>query len=223
MIRTWLTGSNDKNSLLKEYKKYRTLGKEIANQIIEQFTDEKGLRSIGKLMGIARGKEFVFESELEVDLFMDFSFNEYRVNDKTFIQRYLEQEPEISEEVQTFLEAKLNSYTSLFRIVAADPKISTVSLVDLLNLGNQVDIIDINLSKSAPLGILMFTRIVSLPNLNMTSGIFCCFPKQYETIILKKWKTTAKKVPSDVESIQRFVAFFKLNRTYGLSGGTKKV
>ena len=216
MFPKFFQGDDRKKPLLKKYKQYRNLGKDFCQEIIEKFTDKHSLLAVSKLMGIGQGETFVLDSEEEVGFIMDFSLFEYQVKGKTFLQRYKEENPELNEDEANLLEAQLLAYSSLFKIMETDPANAIVVLNDILNDDKEVKIIDINLSRTGRLGLLMFTRIVPFPDFNMTSGMFCLFPENSQRSLLKRYKIMKKKVKSDNESIQRFIAFFKLNRKEGL-------
>jgi len=215
----------DKNQkiLIKKYKKRNDMGKALAEKISKHFSEQGTLIAVGRLMGIVTEKTFILESEEEINFVMDFSLFEYQVDGKTYLQRYQEENHQLDENEAEMLQASILSYTSLFKIIEADRVNATVTLSDLLNQGKEIKIININLSKTAQPGILMFTRIVPFSDFNMASGMFCMFPKNSERSLLKQVKITMKKVKSEVESIQRFIAFFKLNRKQGLEVATRDV
>jgi hypothetical protein len=121
------------------------------------------------------------------------------------------------------LAAQSLSYTSLFKIIDSDPVNSSLTLSDLLNNGSEVKLININLSQTALPAFLIFTRIVPFSDFNMLSGMFCIFPEDSEKALLKQFKIGMRKVKSEIESVQRFIAFFKLNRKEGLSVKTTKI
>ena len=215
----------DKNQkiLIKKYRKFTDTAKALDEKISKNFAEQETLIAVGRLMGIVTEKTFILESEEEINFVMDFSLFEYQVDGKTYVQRYQEENHQLDENEAEMLQANLLSYTSLFKILEADRVNATVTLGDLLNQGEEIKIININLSKTAKPGILMFTRIVSFPDFNMASGMFCMFPENSERSLLKQVKVMMKKVKSDVESVQRFIAFFKLNRKQGLEVMTRDV
>lgn len=214
MINPWFVSKQSQDPLIIKYQQYRRMGKKTSSEIMERFSDEQSIRTIGKLFGIFQGKSLVIASESEAEALMDFSIYEYQVDGHNFIQCYLEAELEIEPELKVLLESKLKSYTSLFRIIQTDSHRSRTKLLDLFN-SNEVEIIDINLSRTAQNGTLLFTRIVPLPDFNMSSGMYFAFDKALETNILSRLKISMKRVKSEVESIKRFVAFFKLSRIHG--------
>jgi hypothetical protein len=223
MFTKFFQGDETQKSPIKKYKQYRNIGKDLSQKILEKFTDEQSLLVVSKLLGIRQGKTLVLDSEEELNFIMDFSLFEYQAKGKTFLQRYKEETPELNEKEADIIEAKLLSYTSLFKILETDPAHASVTLGDILNDGKPVTILDINLSRSARPGLLIFTRIVPFSEFNMTSGMFCLFPENSERNLLKRYKIMIKKVKSEIESVRRFVAFFKLNRTEGLEAKTADI
>ena len=215
----------DKNQkiLIKKYKKRTETAKALAEKISKDFAEQETLIAVGRLMGIVTEKTFFLESEEEFNFVLDFSLFEYQVDGKNYLQRYQEENHQLNENEAEMLQASILSYTSLFKIIETDRVNTTVTLEDLLNQGEKIKIININLSKTAQPGILMFTRIVSFSDFQMASGMFCMFPENSERSLLKQVKVMMKKVKSDVESVQRFIAFFKLNRKQGLEVMTRDV
>ena len=152
-----------------------------------------------------------------MDFVMDFCLFEYQINGKNLWQRYQEEVAAPSEIEAEIIQASLLAYSSLFTILETDPEHGSVTLLDLFNDGKEIKIIDINLSETAEDGFIIFTRIIPFADFNMTSGIFCVFPENAERSLLKKIKIMMKKVKSEMESVKRFVAIFKLNKKIGLS------
>jgi hypothetical protein len=167
-------------------------------------------------MGIKHGKELLLESEEEINFLMDFMVYEYQVDGKNFLERYLNSGQDLNPKETEIIKAKLSAYTSLFEIFETDANNATVTLIDQLNAGEVVKILDINLSKTANPGILLFTRIIPCKYFSTTSGIFAIFSGKSLKALLKKYKVMKNRVKSDRESVQRFIAFFKINRTEGL-------
>jgi hypothetical protein len=192
--------------------------------VIEKFTDNQSLKVVGKLLGITEGKTVMLDSEEELNFVMDFSIFEYQVEGKNFVQRYQEDETAKKTEIEMeILTAQSLSYTSFFKITETDPVNATITLSDLLNNNQELKIININLSRTAYPGLLIFTRIEPFADFNAASGMYALFSEVSERSLLKKMKIMMRKVKSDVESVQRFVAFFKLNRKEGLMTKTAEV
>lgn len=223
MLSNFFQGDKHQKFLINEYKQYRKIGKDFTQRILEKFTDEQSLLGVGKLMGIVQGKTFVFDLEEEVSCLMDFSLFEYKVKGKSILQRYKEENPDLNEKEAKLLEAQLLAYTSLFKIIETEPRLGSITLADLLNDDQEIKVLNINLSRTARAGLLIFTRIIPFPDFNMSSGIYFAFPENSERALLKRYKIMRNKVKSNSESAQRFIAFFKLNRKEGLEGKTADI
>ena len=224
MFTSWSKADKDQKIRIRKYQQYRGIAQKLSEKVIEKFTDNQSLKVVGKLLGITEGKTVMLDSEEELNFVMDFSIFEYQVEGKNFVQRYQEDETAKKTEIEMeILTAQSLSYTSLFKITETDPVNATITLSDLLNNNQELKIININLSRTAYPGLLIFTRIEPFADFNAASGMYALFSEVSERSLLKKMKIMMRKVKSDVESVQRFVAFFKLNRKEGLMTKTAEV
>ena len=224
MFTSWSKADKDQKIRIRKYQQYRGIAQKLSEKVLEKFTDNQSLKVVGKLLGITEGKTVMLDSEEELNFITDFSLFEYQVEGKNFVQRYQEDETAKKTEIEMeILTAQSLSYTSLFKITETDPVNATVTLSDLLNNNQDLKIININLSQTAYPGLLIFTRIEPFADFYTASGMFALFSEKSERSLLKKMKIMMRKVKSDVESVQRFVAFFKLNRKEGLMTKTAEV
>jgi hypothetical protein len=224
MFTSWSKADKDQKIRIQKYQQYRGIAQQLSEKVIEKFTDNQSLKVVGKLLGITEGKTVMLDSEEELNFITDFSLFEYQVEGKNFVQRYQEDETAKKTEIEMeILTAQSLSYTSLFKITETDPVNATVTLSDLLNNNQELKIININLSQTAYPGLLIFTRIEPFADFNVSSGMFALFSGDSERSLLKKMKIMMRKIKSDSESVQRFVAFFKLNRKEGLMTKTAEV
>ena len=178
MTPKFLYSNKNRKQLISKYKQYRKIATDLTDKIAEELTTPEDLRAVGRLMGILREKTFVFESEEEFNFLNDFRLFEYLSDGKNFIQRYQEKEYQLDEKQTEVINASILSYTSLFKIIKADPESATITLNDLLNNEQEIEIININLSQTAQIDLLIFTRIMPFSDFNMTSGMFCLSPIQ---------------------------------------------
>ncbi len=114
------------------------------------------------------------------------------------------------------LDALLSSYTSLFKVTSISRAENMLFLSDIINRRERIGLIDIALSETATLGMLLFIRLVSFSDFNMTSGVSFVFPGDLEGYLVRKYRKLSKKVESDSESVRMFVSFFMLSKTDGL-------
>jgi hypothetical protein len=203
-------------TLIEKYKTYRNVGMELNHKIIDSSLDHDLLKKSAKLLGIIHEGTIVFDSEDEVSVLMDFTLNEYKVNNKNTIEIYREKIGWQNEIEKDILDALLSSYTSLFKVTSISENENTLRLHDVLNKKDNIKLIDIGFSKSSVPGLLLFIRLVQFEDFNMTSGISFVFNGDLEKYLLRRYKNLSKKVKADSDSIKRFVSFFKLNKTDGM-------
>ena len=89
-------------------------------------------------------------------------------------------------------------------------------LRDLLNDRDDVSLTDINLSRTAVPGFLLFLRVVPLRDFNITSGFMFAFRGQLESRLLAGYKRPAKKSEPRDDAQRRFVHFLKAYRAHGI-------
>jgi len=205
-----------KDRTISKYRKYREVGKALNHKIIDRYINKEIILHSGKLLYLIKRDTLITDDELDITALMDFSINEYQINGKKAVQLYKDKvmlENDIEEEI---LDALIKSYTSLFKIADIKQKDSKLILADLLNKNRDtIEIIDMGFSQTAFPGLLIFLRIVPLPDFNITGGFGFAFHGDLEEYLLNEYKHFVKYVKSPRESIKRYVAFFKL---YGRCG-----
>lgn len=215
-IKKFMGKEDIQKELVRRYKNYREVGRELHEKILQTSLDRAVLKKAARLLGIARGDTLIMENEDELSNLMDFALHDYKVNNKNIIEIYKEEANSLNETEKEVLDALLLSYTSLFKVVSISKKENLLLLSDLLNKKDNVKLIDITFSKHAVPGLLVFIRLVPFKDFNMTSGAVFAFPGNLEDYIIKNYKKLSKKIPSDNEATKRYVSFFKLSRTHGI-------
>lgn len=221
----WLEpcGEETAVTLIEKYKTYRKIGMRLNNKMIEKCLSRDVIKNSAELLGIARGDTLLFDTEDVTSVLMDFAFNDYRADDKNIVEIYQEKIGGKNEIEKEILDALLSSYTSLFKVVSISEEESTLVLNDVLNKEDGIKLMDISLSKTAFPGLLLFTRLLSFKDFNMTSGVSLAFPGEIEGYLLREYERLSKKVGGDSDSIKRFVSFFMLNKICGIEIGYARV
>lgn len=198
------------------YKKYRTTGTQLSQKVLQSPCMTKTSReSAGRLLGVLQGKTFVFEQEEEEIALTDFLFFDCRPDQKNLVERYAAEVGGKGADEEAVLRAWQSAYSSLFKVTEVSSAEHLIILSDVLHPGTNVQLMDLSFSQTAVPGLLFFTRIVPFEEFNTTSGCTFVFPEAREKHIMTKYKSLVKKVKTSDERIQRFICFFKLNRTYG--------
>jgi hypothetical protein len=185
---------------------------------MDKCLDRTTLKKSAKLLGISKGDKFFFDSEDETSVLMDFALNDYRYVNRNIIEKYQEKFGGTDQIEKNILNALTNSYTSLFKIVTIKPWEITLELKDLLNdKVDNIKLTDIAFSSSLPKkDLLIFTRIISFKDFNMTGGVSFIFPADKTNFLIKQYnkKISSNKLGS--EAVRRFVIFYELNKKHGI-------
>ncbi len=199
-----------------EYNQYRKTGIELNGKILHTV-DKKELMSAAKLLGMFEGNSIVFESEAESDYLYDFVLNEIIDKNETVVERYKERNHRIPAIEKEILEALGSSYTSLYKVVSVSSETNSLELKDLLNARDElITITDLSFSQTAKPGLIIFTRLISLPQFTIASGANFLFSENHEAYLVRQYKKQMKKAPGKNEAAKRFITFFQLNRRDGL-------
>jgi len=202
-------------SIVDRYKMYRKASRKLNEKIIEACLERDVFMRSANLLGIGMGSSVSLRNTYETDVVMDFTINECTVNGRNAIQIYRESYDGDELELD-IMDALLSSYTSLFRVASVSQREKLIFVDDIINRRGRIGLIDIGLSKTTAVGMLLFLRLLSFSDFNMTSGVPFVFPCELESYLLREYRKLSKKVESDTDSIKRFVSFFWLSRTHGL-------
>jgi hypothetical protein len=168
-------------------------------------------------LGIGQGRQIILENEEEINFMIDFYLHEILSNGQTMLERYQTDHPDLKPIEISYLDAAKASYPSLFKVIHLNPAKSSLTVIDLLSSSDQpLSVLNINLSKTGKPGYVIFSRLLPYEQFNAFSGMFAVFDEGSDHALLKRYKVMKKRVKSDRESVQRFVACFKLNHILGI-------
>lgn len=202
--------------LLATYDVYRKASRELIDKVMKASLSRDALDRSGKLLGITRGGVFVFDSEEEMTLLFDFAIHDCRVRGKNAVEHYAATVAPASDIEREILEGFRSARTSLFKVVSVSRSDNLLVLRDLLNVANDVQLTDVNLSKTVGPGLLLFLRVVPLRDFSMTSGFMFAFEGHQEGRLLAAHKRPAGKGESLTVAQKRFIDFLKAHRARGI-------
>jgi hypothetical protein len=203
---------------LKQYNELRRVGKRLSEEIPETYGLKESLPEIIRVLGIGQGKQLILENEEEINFMIDFYLHEFLSNGRTMLERYRADRSDLKPIEITYLDAAKNSYTSLFKVTDVNPTESSLTVIDLLSSSDQpLSVINVNLSKTGKPGYVIFSRLLPNGQFNCFSGMYAVFNEGNDRALLKRYKVMKRRIKSDRESVQRFVACFKINRVLGIA------
>jgi hypothetical protein len=210
--------------LLEKYKEYREIQIRLHSKILDTCVRADDFNKSTEIMGIVKNSEIVLESNYEKDVILDFNLYEKIKNGKNSVSEYIELEVETTPREEELLTAMKKSSTGLYEVVECEKEKGIVILKDVSNGSNDViKVIDMGLSGSLNKNILVFTRLLHLDEITMTSGLGFIFTANHKQYLLKRSRKFMKKIDSGDASADRFIAFFQLNRSDGVPTVFQKI
>lgn len=200
-----------------QYNELRAIGKELNSSLFRELSRSE-IRIAARTLGLLKKNTLVLDSEEDMDRFADFAINDYYDRDgNNSVKRYLEKNvKEMSNTEEMILSSLLVAKASLYEIVEVRGDHATIRLTDLINEGNDIEIVDRGFSASPSIcEYLIYTRVINVGGLRMTSGAPMIFNKENKDVLLKKFKYMLKKVLIGSKQTKLSVVFYRLNKKYG--------
>jgi hypothetical protein len=158
----------DHSGLLDRYRHVREVRFRL-NKILVKSIPKETLQECGRILGLFRNGTFVFDSEDESSLLMDYCLYYPQPDGRNLVATYLEKSQPAADSVEmAVLQAMTHAYYSLFQVVDVEPGIG-VSVQDLLR-DESGFIVDIGFGNTARRHLMLATRIIPEEGFLMTSG-----------------------------------------------------
>ncbi|WP_248928632.1 hypothetical protein [Paenibacillus hamazuiensis] len=209
-------------NLLDQYKSYRKMQFELHKKILKEIARINDLKKSAEMLGVLKNNDIVLEKEEERDSLLDFIVYETTVTGPSAFTLYAEKHPPANEEEAELYQAMKRSATALYEIEDIDVSACILKLKGM-DTNQVVNVIDLGMSQTLKKGMLLFSRIVRFDEYGMTSGLVYGFSENHRVYVMSRSRKLMKKVKSGNESVDRFVAFFHLNRSDGVPRLLEKV
>lgn len=196
------------------YNQYRSEEVRLVNEKIFKTLDKAILINAARILEMVDEKDnIMFTDENQMGALMDFAIHEMRIDGQNAVDRYIEKYGAENEMEEKVLNALKSSYTSLFRVVNISQEKNMLFLKNLLEDTRNTRLTDIALSKSSEPGLLLFTRVLPFPELNMTSGASFIFEEDLEIRLTSVYKRAMKEVSENAEA-SKYMVFYRLHKEY---------
>ena len=209
---------------LSDYRAIRESGKELGSKIFKYAVDnnKNEMISTAKLLGLWNGKMFIFESENDSNALMDFLVFEKPTQNTPAFKRFHMSNPGLNDVQQEQINGMYHNFSSLFEVKSIDRMGNTLVLADLLdNNRKEYLLMDIGMSKTAPVGFVMFTRLIPIRDINMTSGVSFGFENKYKDKLLSAISLATFQKRRKLNSNEIYVLMHNKNRQFGMETRTE--
>ena len=209
---------------LSDYRAIRASGKELGSKIFKYAVDnnKQDLVSTAKLLGLWNGKMFIFESENDSNALMDFMVFEKPGQNSPAFKRFHLCNPGLNDAQLEHIDGMYHNFSSLFEVKSIDRMGNTLVLTDLLdNDRKEYLLMDIGLSKTAPVGFVLFTRLIPIRDINMTSGSTFGFKSMYKDKVLSAISLATFQKRRKLNSNEIYILMHNKNRQFGMETRTE--
>ncbi len=207
------------NENIKRYQELREVGKTLNDKLFEHL-DKDAMGVCATFLDLIDDTGgFIFESEVDMDKLGDLVIHDFvDKDDKTALNKLAESKEYIllSEDEKIILQAKLNSFQSLFLVDKIKPSEGLIVIKDVYNKFKSTEIIDLGLSQSLKLeNSYLFMRIMRFEHFSCSTGVISIFNKNKISKVRNTYAKQAKTHWDLKPRTKKPVIFFHLNRKYG--------
>jgi hypothetical protein len=154
--------------LVARYQRLRAVCKRLNNAVLERLPKD-ALHEGGRKLGLLQGDTFVFDSQYEMDVLMDYCLYHVRRGGRNVVEQYVHSCPPMAGTDEGLcLRAMQNAIHSLFRVDDVERGVG-LAVTDLAT-DEQYLLVDIGLSQSAQPGLLILSRLLLFDDFAATSG-----------------------------------------------------
>jgi hypothetical protein len=158
----------ERDKMISRYKRLREVGRELNSKLVKRLSKDV-LDEGGKKLGILQGGTFVFNSEDESSILMDYCIYDVRRKGRNAVEQYLidsAADPESDEMV--CLRVMQHAIYSVFIVESVDPGLG-VTVRDVFS-NKTILIVDMGFSNSAVPGLILASRLLFHEDFAVTGG-----------------------------------------------------
>lgn len=200
----------------EKYQNIRKIGMELNGRLLAGIP-KNDCNKAARLMKIMRMNKISFKDEGEEYRFYDFIINDCLDSDGlTVVEKFNKKLRNTLNDVETkLIDSMIDAKPTVYTIEKTDRQNSYVWLQDLLDPDSKlVRIIDLGFCKSEGIiGQLLFTRIIGVDEIAMTSGATMIFDAQHKVQLISQAQDMFAKLKDT--QMQRTLVFNKLYKKFG--------
>ena len=202
-------------AIVEKYRHFRQVGLGLNTKMMNCKELNIDIKSAGRKLNLFEQNTFILENEQDLDIVLDFALFELLINNKNFIERYYELDLPETKEENILLESKLNAFASLFEAVGFDKENCLIQAIDVLDSGKNYSLVDIGFSQTGWPGLLFYTRIIPLPDFNITGGVSFGYRKETKAKLLNGFQFQQLKFNNKIKSIDKYLYFYNQHKIFG--------
>jgi hypothetical protein len=154
--------------LLPRYKHLRQVGRKLNTRLVETLS-RSVMNEGGRRLGILEGDALLLDTEDEIAVLMDYCIHDVRRHGINTVEEFLRSSPPPAESDEwILLQALRQCRFSVFVVESSESGVG-VYVRDLLR-DESLFLVDVGLSQSAPVGMILAARLMAPEGIGMTTG-----------------------------------------------------
>ncbi len=202
---------------LEEYKTIRNTSKDLVSKVLDFKNNRDDIIYAGKKLGFWDGEKMVLDNDDESDVLMDFLIYEKNKKGKRRIDLFYDSDIELTELEEEILEGQIDYHSSLFEIIGINSSKYELELIDLLDKNSPIfKLMDIGISQTGSKGMIAFTRLIPIRDINLTSGVSFGFAPLAKERVLNDMSAERFKIRRKLNTSEMYILTHKKSKLYGL-------
>jgi SEC-C motif len=158
----------NRNKIISRYRRLRAACRDLNNSLVKRLSKD-AMHVGGRKLGILRGDTFVFDTEDQTSVLMDYCLYDVRQKGRNIIEQYLmDSPPDPESDEMTCLRSMQQAIYSLFVVDSVEAGLG-VSVRDLLSQEVFL-VVDMGLGSTAQPGLVFASRLLHYDGFSMTGG-----------------------------------------------------
>ena len=157
------------SDILARYKRMRKISFEL-NKVLPKYVPKEAMEATAKKLGFWQNGTLVFDNMDQSFVLFDQAIYGHFRDGKNAVDRYMDQHPpDPGSDRETVLSAKKRAFYSLFKVEEVVPDVG-VHVHDIF-YNRRYFLADIGFSQTTVEGVIMSSRVISLDDFIMTTGV----------------------------------------------------
>ena len=156
-----------RDELIAHYKQLRQTGRELNDKLVTKLSED-AMKQAGRKLGFLRGDALYFDNEDQAAVLMDCIYNVQK-NGRNAVEQFLiDSPPEPTSDKMACLTAMRQAFYSIFNVESVEAGLGLIAR-DLFS-GQLMPVVDIGLSSTATVGLVIASRLLQFDGFYITGG-----------------------------------------------------
>jgi len=200
----------------EQYIKIREAGRILSEKVLPKGAKNKIDYAAKKFdLWSNERNALMFDDESDVEVFAEYLIYQPDKKGAIVLDDFYESDIELSDLEEDYLKGMINSYASLFTVQQISEDNTLILKDELDNEAKEYTMMDINLSQTARPDILIYSRLLPIEDVFVSSGLSFIYHPQYKTSIMNHMSSLRFRKRRKLTASDLFILFYKKNKEFG--------